>query len=248
MDTRPAISVQNLTMAYGSFVLQRDLTFTVARGDIFVIMGGSGCGKSTLMRHLIGLKAPAAGSVWYGADNFWELDEEGRAAIVRRAGVLYQSGALWSSMTLLENVALPLQHYTDLPEAVIAELVGFKLSLVGLAGFEDAPARTLSAGQRKRLALARLWLSPAALWLLDEPYANLDLPGMVASTLREHLLASHSTPEQVGRVATEAGVGTLVLSHFVPGGPMVADETWLAAVRPHFSGRIIVARDLMTLP
>ena len=174
METLPAIRVQDLTMAYGSFVLQRDLSFTVARGDIFVIMGGSGCGKSTLMRHLIGLKAPAAGSVWYGADNFWELDEEGRAAIVRRAGVLYQSGALWSSMTLQENVALPLQHYTDLPEAVIAELVGFKLSLVGLAGFESFYPAQLSGGMRKRAALARaIALDPDFLFF-DEPSAGLD--------------------------------------------------------------------------
>ena len=174
METLPAIRVQDLTMAYGSFVLQRDLTFTVALGDIFVIMGGSGCGKSTLMRHLIGLKAPAAGSVWYGADNFWELDEEGRAAVVRRAGVLYQSGALWSSMTLQENVALPLQHYTDLPESVIAELVGFKLSLVGLAGFESFYPAQLSGGMRKRAALARaIALDPDFLFF-DEPSAGLD--------------------------------------------------------------------------
>ena len=174
METLPAIRVQDLTMAYGSFVLQRDLSFTVARGDIFVIMGGSGCGKSTLMRHLIGLKAPAAGSVWYGADNFWELDEEGRAAVVRRAGVLYQSGALWSSMTLQENVALPLQHYTDLPEAVISELVGFKLSLVGLAGFESFYQAQLSGGMRKRAALARaIALDPDFLFF-DEPSAGLD--------------------------------------------------------------------------
>ena len=174
METLPAIRVQDLTMAYGSFVLQRDLSFTVAHGDIFVIMGGSGCGKSTLMRHLIGLKAPAAGSVWYGADNFWELDEEGRAAVVRRAGVLYQSGALWSSMTLQENVALPLQHYTDLPEAVISELVGFKLSLVGLAGFESFYPAQLSGGMRKRAALARaIALDPDFLFF-DEPSAGLD--------------------------------------------------------------------------
>ena len=174
METLPAIRVQDLTMAYGSFVLQRDLSFTVARGDIFVIMGGSGCGKSTLMRHLIGLKPPAAGSVWYGADNFWELDEEGRAAVVRRAGVLYQSGALWSSMTLQENVALPLQHYTDLPEAVINELVGFKLSLVGLAGFESFYPAQLSGGMRKRAALARaIALDPDFLFF-DEPSAGLD--------------------------------------------------------------------------
>ena len=174
METLPAIRVQDLTMAYGSFVLQRDLSFTVARGDILVIMGGSGCGTSGPVRHLIGLKAPAAGSAWYGADNFWELDEEGRAAVVRRAGVLYQSGALWSSMTLQENVALPLQHYTDLPEAVISELVGFKLSLVGLAGFESFYPAQLSGGMRKRAALARaIALDPDFLFF-DEPSAGLD--------------------------------------------------------------------------
>lgn len=169
-----AITVQNLTMAYGSFVLQRDLTFTIARGDIFVIMGGSGCGKSTLLRHMIGLKPPASGAVWYGRDNFWELEEEDRATIVRRAGVLYQSGALWSSMTLAENVALPLRHYTDLPPAVIAELVSFKLSLVGLAGFEEFYPAQLSGGMRKRAALARaIALDPDFLFF-DEPSAGLD--------------------------------------------------------------------------
>jgi phospholipid/cholesterol/gamma-HCH transport system ATP-binding protein len=170
----PVITVKGLTMAYGSFVLQRDLTFTISRGDIFVIMGGSGCGKSTLLRHMIGLKPPAAGSVWYGNDDFWSLTDEERAAIIRRAGVLYQSGALWSSMTLAENVALPIQHYTDLAPAVIDELVSFKLSLVGLAGFEDFYPAQLSGGMRKRAALARaIALDPDFLFF-DEPSAGLD--------------------------------------------------------------------------
>lgn len=173
-DPIPAIAVKGLTMAYGSFVLQRDIDFTIARGDIFVIMGGSGCGKSTLLRHMIGLKPPAAGSVWFGEDNFWELSEEDRAGVVRRAGVLYQSGALWSSMTLAENVALPLQHYTDLTPPVIAELVTFKLSLVGLAGFEEFYPAQLSGGMRKRAALARaIALDPDFLFF-DEPSAGLD--------------------------------------------------------------------------
>ncbi|MGE4558754.1 MAG: ABC transporter ATP-binding protein [Desulfobulbus sp.] len=170
----PAIIIRNLTMAYGSFVLQRNLDFTVNHGDIFVIMGGSGCGKSTLLRHMIGLKEPAAGSVWYGRENFWELDDEGQAAILRRAGVLYQSGALWSSMTLAENVALPLQHYTDLAPGIIDELVSFKLSLVGLAGFESFYPAQLSGGMRKRAALARaIALDPDFLFF-DEPSAGLD--------------------------------------------------------------------------
>jgi ABC-type transport system involved in resistance to organic solvents, ATPase component len=170
----PAITVKNLSMAYGSFVLQRNLDFTINQGDIFVIMGGSGCGKSTLLRHMIGLKQPATGSVWYGDIDFWAMVEDDRAAIIRRAGVLYQSGALWSSMTLAENVALPLQQYTDLAPEAIAELVVFKLSLVGLAGFETFYPSELSGGMRKRAALARaIALDPDFLFF-DEPSAGLD--------------------------------------------------------------------------
>ncbi|MCL1981367.1 MAG: ATP-binding cassette domain-containing protein [Proteobacteria bacterium] len=170
----PAITVKGLTMAYGSYVLQRDLDFTINRGDIFVIMGGSGCGKSTLLRHMIGLKQPAQGTVCYGKADFWALNEDERATIIRRAGVLYQSGALWSSMTLAENVALPLQHYTELSPEVIADLVAFKLSLVGLAGFEAFYPSELSGGMRKRAALARaIALDPDFLFF-DEPSAGLD--------------------------------------------------------------------------
>lgn len=170
----PAITVRDLTMAYGSFVLQRDLNFTIYEGDIFIIMGGSGCGKSTLLRQMIGLKPPATGSVCYGSANFWELNDEQQASIIRKAGVLYQSGALWSSMTLAENVALPLQHYTDLTPAVIAELVTFKLSLVGLAGFEEFYPAQLSGGMRKRAALARAIAMDPEFLFFDEPSAGLD--------------------------------------------------------------------------
>ena len=109
MDNSPVpIEVRDLTMAYGSFVIQRDLNFEVRRGDIFIIMGGSGCGKSTLLRHLVGLKDPAKGQVFYEGVSFWDASIEERNRIMRRFGILYQSGALWSSMTLAENVALPL--------------------------------------------------------------------------------------------------------------------------------------------
>ncbi|MBV5317618.1 MAG: ATP-binding cassette domain-containing protein [Desulfobulbaceae bacterium] len=170
----PAITVKALTMAYGSFVLQRDLNFTIAQGDIFVIMGGNGCGKSTLLRHMLGLKPPASGSIWYGEENFWELPDDGQARILRKTGILYQTGALWSSMTLAENIALPLLHYTDLPPAIIRELVSFKLSLVGLAGFEEFYPAELSGGMRKRASLARaIALDPDFLFF-DEPSAGLD--------------------------------------------------------------------------
>jgi phospholipid/cholesterol/gamma-HCH transport system ATP-binding protein len=170
----PAITVKALTMAYGSFVLQRDLDFTIPQGDIFVIMGGNGCGKSTLLRHMLGLKAPASGSIWYGEENFWELPDEGQARILRKTGILYQTGALWSSMTLAENIALPLLHYTDLPPAIILELVSFKLSLVGLAGFEDFYPAELSGGMRKRASLARAIALDPDILFFDEPSAGLD--------------------------------------------------------------------------
>jgi phospholipid/cholesterol/gamma-HCH transport system ATP-binding protein len=135
-NLEPHIVVQDLTMAYGSFVVQQNLTFTVNRGDIFIIMGGSGCGKSTLLRHMIGLKRPAKGTVNYGSVSFWDAEPAERDRIMRQFGVLYQSGALFSSMTLAENIALPLQEYTDLGAGQIQKLVSLKLALVGLAGFE----------------------------------------------------------------------------------------------------------------
>jgi len=170
----PAITIKALTMAYGSFVLQRDLSFTITRGDIFVIMGGNGCGKSTLLRHMVGLKPPASGSIWYGEENVWQLSEEDRARVVRKTGILYQTGALWSSMTLAENVALPLLHYTNLPPAIIRDLVAFKLSLVGLAGFEEFYPAELSGGMRKRASLARAIALDPEILFFDEPSAGLD--------------------------------------------------------------------------
>jgi len=173
-NQEPHIIVQNLEMAYGSFVLQRNLTFTINRGDIFIIMGGSGCGKSTLMRHLIGLKAPARGKVFYGSLSFWDAPPEVRKQIMSRIGVLYQSGALWSSMTLAENIALPLKEYTRLRPPEIKDLVSLKLSLVGLAGFEDYYPSEISGGMRKRAGLARAMALDPDILFFDEPSAGLD--------------------------------------------------------------------------
>ncbi|MDB4444476.1 ATP-binding cassette domain-containing protein [bacterium] len=170
----PHITVHDLTMAYDGFVVQRDLNFTVNRGDIFIIMGGSGCGKSTLMKIMIGLKDPARGRVFYRDVSFWEVGPLERGRIMRGCGVLYQSGALWSSMTLAENVALPLEKYTELNPKEIRELVTLKLSLVGLAGFEDFYPAAISGGMRKRAGLARaIALDPEVLFF-DEPSAGLD--------------------------------------------------------------------------
>ena len=149
------ITVKDLTMAFGSFVVQRDLTFEINRSDIFIIMGGSGCGKSTLLRHMIGLIAPAKGQIFYDDVSFWEVEPDQRDRIIRKVGILYQSGALWSSMTLAENIALPLQQYTDLSPEQIREIIALKLALVGLAGFDDYYPSEISGGMQKRAGLAR---------------------------------------------------------------------------------------------
>jgi phospholipid/cholesterol/gamma-HCH transport system ATP-binding protein len=173
-STDPHIMVKDLTMAYGSNVIQRDLTFTVNQGDVFIIMGGSGCGKSTLLRHLVGLQAPARGRVFYRGVNYWDATPGEQDAQMRRWGVLYQSGALWSSMTLAENIAIPLQEYTDLKEAEIRRVASLKLALVGLSGFEDYYPSEISGGMKKRAGLARAMALDPEILFLDEPSAGLD--------------------------------------------------------------------------
>jgi phospholipid/cholesterol/gamma-HCH transport system ATP-binding protein len=170
----PHIIVRDLTMAFGTFVVMRDLNFTVRRGDVFIIMGGSGCGKSTLLRHLIGLIEPAQGEVWYGDFNFTKASPEDRERMLRRFGVLYQSGALWSSMTLAENVGLPLAEFTDLKPPEIREIASLKLALVGLKGFEDYYPSQISGGMQKRAGLARAMALDPEILFFDEPSAGLD--------------------------------------------------------------------------
>jgi phospholipid/cholesterol/gamma-HCH transport system ATP-binding protein len=170
----PHITVQDLTMAYGSFILQRDLTFTINRGDVFVVMGGSGCGKSTLLRHLVGLQRPAKGKVLYGDISFWDSDPDVRDNLTRRFGILYQSGALWSSMTLAENITTLLEGYANLHTSVIKKIVSLKLALVGLAGFEDYYPSEISGGMKKRAGLARAMALDPEILFFDEPSAGLD--------------------------------------------------------------------------
>lgn len=168
------ISVRGLTMGFGEQVIMEGLDFDVRRGEIFIILGGSGCGKSTLLKHLVGLYKPLAGSICVAGMPLDPDDGDGFRRILARIGVMYQGGALFSSMTLGENVALPLTEYTALPQDAVNELVRLKLRQVGLEGFEQHLPEELSGGMKKRAAIARaLALNPEILFL-DEPSAGLD--------------------------------------------------------------------------
>lgn len=168
------IEVKNLTMGYGSYILQQNANFTVNKGDIFIIMGGSGCGKSSMLRVLTGLLPPLKGDVFIDGANIAKASAAQMEEIRKKSGILYQSGALFSSMTLAENIALPLQQYSNYSAAEIKELASLKLSLVGLAGFDDFYPSEISGGMKKRAGLARaLALDPEIVYF-DEPSAGLD--------------------------------------------------------------------------
>ncbi|MDT8369644.1 MAG: ATP-binding cassette domain-containing protein [Longimicrobiales bacterium] len=188
------IEVRDLTLRYGSVTVLQELNFQVRRGEIFVIMGGSGSGKSTLLKHLIGLNVPAEGAILFDGEEIGAADATLRKGILRRIGVLYQNNALWSGLTLAENVALPLEEYTSLSRESIDEVVALKLALVGLRGFGALYPSELSGGMRKRAALARATAIDPEVLFLDEPSAGLD--PITASRLDDLVLqlrASFST-------------------------------------------------------
>ena len=172
--TTPAISVSDLTIGYGDRIIQRDLTFDVMPEDVFVIMGGSGCGKSTLLRNLLGLERPNSGDVEYFGENFLTANAKQKQAMRKDWGVTFQSGALISAMTLQENLALPLELYTTLNHKQQAELIDYKLALVGLAGYQAYLPAEISGGMRKRAALAKATMLDPKLLFFDEPSAGLD--------------------------------------------------------------------------
>lgn len=182
---QPHITVKDLTMAFGSFVLMRDLSFTVNHGDVFIIMGGSGSGKSTLLRHMIGLIEPARGNIFYGDEDFTKAEPKQRQEMLRRMGVLFQTGGLWSSMTLAENIGLLLEEYTHLNQPEIKEVASLKLSLVGLKGFEDYYPSQISGGMQKRAGLARAMALDPEVLFFDEPSAGLD---PISSRLLDELI------------------------------------------------------------
>ena len=198
------ITVRNLDMAYGAFVIQRNLNFTIRRHDIFIIMGDSGCGKSPLLKHLVGLMPPARGDVFFGEQNFWHADPAEQERIMHRFGILYQSGALWSSMTLAENIGLPLGEFTDLKPAEIRRIASLKMALVGLAGFEDFYPSEISGGMRKRAGLARAMALDPEILFFDEPSAGLDP------------ISSHMLDELILELRDSLGATIAIVTHELP--------------------------------
>jgi len=169
-----AIEVDGMECRYGDRVVLEQVSFAVKCGEIFFIIGGSGCGKSTLLRHLIGLVTPAKGTVKFAGREFTHASPADHRALLQTFGVLYQSGALWSSMTLRENVGLPLELFTELSRREREEIVALKLAQVGLAGYEDYYPAEISGGMKKRAGLARALALDPSIVFLDEPSAGLD--------------------------------------------------------------------------
>ncbi len=197
----PHIVVKDLTIAYDSNIIQKDLNFAINRGDIFIIMGGSGCGKSTLLRSMVGLLQPIKGQVLYEGLSFWDSKFEEQKNIMRKFGILYQSGALWSSLTLAENVALPLQQYMDLSPDQMKKVVSLKLALVGLAGFEDYYPSEIIGGMKKRAGLARAMSLDPEILFFDEPSAGLDP------------ISAHLLDELIIELRDSLGATVIIVTH-----------------------------------
>jgi phospholipid/cholesterol/gamma-HCH transport system ATP-binding protein len=208
-----AIEVRDLEMRYGSYVVMRDINFTVNRGEIMVIMGGSGCGKSTLLKYMIGLKPVQKGEILYDSRSFSNASPEEKERMQRNFGVLYQAGALWSSMTLAENVALPLEQYTRLGPREIQEIVSVKLALVGLKGFEEFYPAEISGGMRKRAGLARAMALDPAFLFFDEPSAGLDP------------LSSRRLDDLILRLRDSLGTTIVVVTHELASIFTIADNS-----------------------
>jgi phospholipid/cholesterol/gamma-HCH transport system ATP-binding protein len=208
----PAIAALGIDCGYGDTPLLRELSFEVKRGEIFFIIGGSGCGKSTLLRHLVGLNRPSAGDVRFFGESFLDVDAARRRELLKRFGVLYQGGALWSSLTLLENVCLPLEEYTTLDRRERVELAAFKLSQVGLAGYENYYPSEISGGMKKRAGLARALALDPAIVFFDEPSAGLDP------------ITSRKLDELILQVRELLGTTCVVVSHELDSIFSIADR------------------------
>ncbi|NOY75496.1 MAG: ATP-binding cassette domain-containing protein [Kiritimatiellaeota bacterium] len=206
------VEVRNLSTGYDDFIVHENLNFEVRRGEIFVILGGSGCGKSTLLKHLIGLNPPLAGEILVNGENLASASEKEKLDIMRGFGVLYQSGALFSSMTIEENVALPLTTFTKLPRRIVESMARVKLSLVDLQGFESFLPGEISGGMKKRAGLARAMALDPEILFFDEPSAGLD---PISSAELDQLILS---------LREETGVTMVIVTHELDSIFTVADR------------------------
>jgi phospholipid/cholesterol/gamma-HCH transport system ATP-binding protein len=211
--TEPIISAKGVSLSYGDYVVLRDVSFNAIKGQALIVMGGSGCGKSTLLKSMVGLLEPVSGAIRYSNQDFWASDHQKRDEISRRFGILYQGGALWSSMSLLENVCFPLEMHTELSPREVREIAEYKLSLVGLSGFGDFRPSQLSGGMRKRGGLARAMSLDPEILFFDEPSAGLDP------------LSSRRLDDLILELKETLGITFIVVTHELPSIFTIADDS-----------------------